>query len=379
MSKRDYYEVLGINKNATEDEIKKAYRKLAMEYHPDRNPDDKSAEEKFKEINEAYEVLSDSDKRERYDQYGHAGVDPNMGGGGFGGFGGFGGGGDYGDIFGDIFNMFGGGGYSQARSGPQKGSDIRVNINITFEEAAFGCEKKIKLNRKEKCSECGGTGAKAGSNVKTCDQCGGTGQVRVTQKSILGMMQTVRVCDKCHGEGTIIDSPCTKCGGSGVENLERQISIKIPAGVDTGSVLPLRGEGNIGYKGGKAGDVFVYINVKPHEIFKRQGTDVSITVPITYAQAALGDDIRVPTLEGQVKLKIPEGTQTGTTFKIKGKGIQSLNGYGKGNQFVTVNVEVPKKLNEKQKSALREFDKLTPSDSHELNKSFWAKVKENFK
>lgn len=377
MSKRDYYEVLGINKNATDEEIKKAYRKLAMQYHPDRNAGDKSAEEKFKEINEAYEVLNDSEKRERYDQYGHAGVDPNMGGGGFGGFGGFSGG-DYGDIFGDIFNMFGGGGFGQARNGPQKGSDIRVNINITFEEAAFGCEKKIKLTRKEKCSQCGGSGAKEGSNVKTCDRCGGSGQIRVTQKSILGMMQTVKVCDKCHGEGTIIDTPCTKCNGSGIENAERQITVKIPAGVDTGSVLPLRGEGNVGYKGGKTGDVYIYINVKAHEFFKRDGSDVYITVPITYAQAALGDEIKVPTLEGRVKLKIPEGTQTGTTFKIKGKGIQSINGFGKGSQFVTVNIEVPKKLNEKQKSALREFDKLTPSDSHEQHKSFWGKVKDKF-
>ncbi len=377
MSKRDYYEVLGINKNATDEEIKKAYRKLAMQYHPDRNAGDKSAEEKFKEINEAYEVLNDSEKRERYDQYGHAGVDPNMGGGGFGGFGGFSGG-DYGDIFGDIFNMFGGGGFSQTRNGPQKGSDIRVNINITFEEAAFGCEKKIKLTRKEKCSQCGGSGAKEGSNVKTCDRCGGSGQIRVTQKSILGMMQTVKVCDKCHGEGTIIDTPCMKCNGSGIENAERQITVKIPAGVDTGSVLPLRGEGNVGYKGGKTGDVYIYINVKAHEFFKREGSDVYISVPITYAQATLGDEIKVPTLEGRVKLKIPEGTQTGTTFKIKGKGIQSINGFGKGSQFVTVNIEVPKKLNEKQKSALREFDKLTPSESHEQHKSFWNKVKDKF-
>ena len=380
MSKRDYYEVLGISKSATDEDIKKAYRKMAMKYHPDTNQGDKDSEEKFKEVSEAYEVLSDADKRARYDQYGHAGVDPNMGGGGGigGGFGGGFGNGDFGDIFGDIFNMFGGGGggFSQhANNGPQKGSDLRVNLNISFEEAAFGCEKVIKMTRREKCGECGGTGAKPGSNVRTCDQCGGSGQVRVTQKSILGMMQSVKVCDKCHGEGTIIDTPCEKCHGSGFENVSRQITIKIPAGVDTGSVLPLRGEGNAGLKGGRNGDVYVYLNVKAHELYRREGADVYLDVPVTFAQLALGDEMRVPTLEGTVKLKIPEGTQSGTTFKIKGKGIQNLGGFGKGSQYVTVNVEVPKKLNEKQKSALREFDQTAPKESHEKTKHFWEKVK----
>ena len=381
MEKRDYYEVLGVDKNASSDELKKAYRKLAMQYHPDQNPDDKSAEEKFKEVNEAYEVLGDPEKRKQYDQFGHAAFDPNMGGGagGFGGFGGFNSG-DFGDIFGDIFNMFGGsgGGYGQAKAGPQRGSDLRVNLDITFEEAAFGCEKKIKLNRREKCTQCGGSGAKPGTKTKTCDKCGGTGQMRITQKSILGMMQTVKTCDKCHGEGVINESPCTKCGGTGTENIQRQITIKIPAGVDSGSVLPLRGEGNAGSKGGRSGDVYVYINVKPHALFKRQDNDVYVNIPITFAQASLGDEIKVPTLEGAVKLKIPEGTQTGTTFKLKGKGIQSVGGYGKGNQFVTVNLEVPKKLNEKQKSVLREFDALTKNENHEQSRGFWDKVKDIF-
>jgi molecular chaperone DnaJ len=376
MSKRDYYEVLGVDKNASEDDIKKAYRKLAMQYHPDQNPDDKEAEEKFKEINEAYEVLGDNEKRQRYDQFGHAGVDPNnMGGdGGFQGFSG----GDFGDIFGDIFNMFGGGGgggsFHQANNGPKKGSDIRVNLNIAFEEAAFGTEKKIKLTRREKCSVCGGTGAKPGTSTKTCDQCGGSGQVRVTQRSILGMMQTVKTCEKCGGTGKIIDTPCEKCNGSGYENATRQITIKIPAGVDTGSVLPLRGEGHAGYKGGPSGDVFVYINVKPHELFRREGSDVYLDVPVTFPQLALGTELKVPTLEGLVKLKIPEGTQNGTTFKLKNKGIRSLNGFGKGNQYVTVKLEVPQKLNAKQKEALRSYDGITPRDAHNENKRFWDQI-----
>ena len=376
MSKRDYYEVLGVDKNASQDEIKKAYRKLAMKYHPDQNQDNKEAEEKFKEINEAYEILTDAEKRQMYDQFGHAGVDPNANaGGGFGG--GFSGNGDFGDIFGDIFNMFGGGGgFSQGmNNAPRKGGDIKVNLSISFEEAAFGTEKKIKLSRREKCSKCDGTGANPGSNVTTCDKCGGSGQVRVTQKSIFGMMQTVQVCDKCQGEGTIIETPCTKCNGSGFEKVERQITIKIPAGVDTGSVLPLRGEGNAGSKGGRSGDLFIYIQVKSHELFKREGNDVYLEIPVTYAQLVLGDNVRVPTLEGQVKLKIPAGTQTGTTFKLKNKGIHALNGFGKGNQYVIVNVEIPKKLNENQKQALRTFAEGVSTENHEENKKFWEKVK----
>lgn len=375
-NKQDYYETLGVEKNATDDQIKKAYRKLAMKYHPDQNQGDKVAEEKFKEVNEAYEVLSDADKRAAYDRYGHAAFDQN---GGFGGQGGFNGGGfgDFGDIFGDIFNMFGGGGFSAQSRGPQKGSDLRVNLDLTFEEAAFGCEKKISLTRKETCPTCNGSKAKPGTGSHTCEKCGGTGQIRISQRTPFGVTQTVRPCDACGGSGEIIDEPCDNCGGSGAVNKKRTITVNIPAGVDTGSVLPLRGEGNCGTQGGRNGDIYVYINVKKHDLFEREDDDIYIDIPITFAQAALGDEIKVPTLEGTVKMKIPEGTQTGTTFKLKGKGIQSVNGFGKGNQYVTVNVEVPKKLTEKQKEALRAFDELTP-ESNTQSKGFWGKVKDLF-
>ena len=367
--------MLGVDKNSDADTIKKAYRKLAMQYHPDRNPGDKEAEEKFKEINEAYEVLSDSDKKARYDQFGHAGVDPNMGTGGSG----FEGcqGGDYSDIFGDIFNMFGGGfgGQSYSRNTSQKGGDIRVDMTLTFEEAAFGIEKKIKLNRRERCSECDGTGAKHGTSKKTCDKCGGSGQIRVSQKSILGMMQTVRQCDKCGGTGEIVTDPCSKCDGTGYEKNARTINVKIPAGVDSGSVLPLRGEGHAGSNGGRNGDVFIYITVKEHEFFEREDSDIYLTVPISFIDATLGTEIKIPTLDGKVKLKIPEGTQTGTVFKIKGKGIANLNGFGKGNQYVTVVVDIPKKLNMKQKDALRNFENVTTSNTFDNVDSFWKKVK----
>lgn len=382
-SKRDYYEVLGVDKSATPDAIKKAYRKLAMQYHPDRNPGDKEAEEKFKEINEAYEILSDEDKRSQYDQFGHAAFDQTAGGGYGGGFSGFTGfsGGDYSDIFGDIFNMFGGGssGFasSGSRNGPRKGADLRVNITLTFEEAAFGCEKKIKLTRKEKCTECGGTGAQKGTSAHTCPTCNGSGQVRTTQRSILGMVQSVRPCDTCGGTGEVIDSPCTHCGGTGLENVQRSISVKIPAGVDVGSVLPLRGEGNAGTKGGGNGDVYIVINnIKPHEYLVRDGVDVLLDAPISFVDAALGCELKVPTLEGTVKLKIPEGTQTGTVFKLKGKGIANINGYGKGDQYVTVNIEIPKKLSSKQKQLLKEFGETASSDGiFEKVKKFWDNIK----
>lgn len=378
MSKRDYYEVLGVDKNASADEIKKAYRKLAMKYHPDKNPGDKAAEEKFKELNEAYEILNNEDNRARYDQYGHAGFEQN-GGNPYSGFSGFSGG-DYSDIFGDIFNMFGGGGGfssngSSQRSGPKKGSDLRVNINISFEEAAFGCEKKIKMSRKETCSECSGSGAKKGTSPKTCPTCGGSGQIRVNQKSILGMMQTVRTCDTCGGSGTVIDSPCPKCSGTGSEKVVRQITVKIPAGVDTGSVLPLRGEGNAGTKGGRSGDVYIVINVKPHEYFVREGTDVRLDIPISFVDAALGCELKIPTLDGTVKLKIPEGTQNSTVFKLKNKGITNINGYGKGSQYVTVNVEIPTKLNSKQKAALKGFAETNNDETFQRTTSFWRNIK----
>lgn len=377
MAKRDYYEVLGVDKNAGEDELKKAYRKLAMKYHPDRNPDNKEeAEEKFKEANEAYEVLSNPDKRARYDQFGHAGVDPNgMGGAGGSGFGGFSGGG-FEDMFGDIFDMFGGGFSSSAtRKGPKKGRDLRINMNLSFEEAVFGCKKQIKINRKENCPTCNGTGAKNANDVKTCDKCGGTGQIRVSQRSMFGMVQTVKTCDKCNGEGKIVTNPCETCKGSGKVSKERTITVNIPSGVDNGSVLPLRGEGEAGSKGGKNGDIYIYINVKPHPYFKREGIDIYLNVPISFVQATLGDTLKIPTLDGSVNLKIPEGTQTGQTFKLKGKGINNINGYGKGNEYVTVNVEIPKKLNSEQKKALKAFANATNNATFEKTNSFWSKIK----
>ncbi|MCO8193934.1 MULTISPECIES: molecular chaperone DnaJ [Anaerofustis] len=379
MAKRDYYEVLGVDKSASEADIKKAYRKLAMKYHPDRNPGDKEAEEKFKEINEAYEVLSDADKKAKYDQFGHAAFDPNMGGGaGFGGAG-FGG---FEDMFGDIFGSMFGGGFSSGanrQNARQKGRDLRVNLSISFNDAIFGCKKEIKLKRTETCETCAGRGAVNDADIKTCETCHGTGQVRVTQQSLFGTVQTVKTCSECNGTGKKIIKPCPTCSGSGTVRKERVISIRIPAGVDTGSVLPLRGEGEAGKNGGPNGDVYIYITVKPHQIFTRDGSDIYCKIPITFVQAALGDHIMVPTVDGQVKLKIPEGTQSGQVFKLKNKGIQNANGFGKGNQYVEIKVEVPKNLTEKQKSKLREFGELSSDKNNEQNKSFWDKVKDNFK
>ena len=382
--KRDYYEVLGVDKNASADEIKKAYRKMAMKYHPDKNPGDKEAEEKFKEANEAYEVLSDETKRATYDQYGHAGMEGGFGG-GAGGFNGFGGGGVE-DIFSDIFSSFGGGfggfsgfgGGGSRRRGPSRGADMKISINLTFKEAAFGTEKKIKIKRKEACQTCHGTGAEPGSEAHTCDKCGGSGQIYIRQQTPFGTIQQNTVCDKCHGEGEIIDKPCHSCHGTGLEEKERTINIKIPAGVDNGSVLPLRGEGNTGARGGGKGDLFVYIYVKEDPIFKREENDVFFEIPITFAQAALGAELVVPTIDGKVKLRIPEGTQTGKVFRLKGKGIPSVNGRGRGDQYVTVRVEVPRKLNKKQKELLRSFDKATGNDNHQEGKNFWEKVKNAF-
>ncbi len=374
MSKRDYYEVLGIDRNATDADIKKAYRTLAKKYHPDLNPGDKEAERKFKEVNEAYEVLSNPEKKSRYDQFGHAGTDPN----GFGGFGsgGFGAGG-----FEDIFDMFFGGtgfGSSTRRRGPQKGADLRVDIELKFEEAVFGIDKEIEVIRREQCHTCGGTGAKPGTDVRTCGNCNGTGQVQYTQNTPLGRFVNVKTCDRCHGEGKIIDSPCTTCRGTGQEQRKRIIQINIPAGVDNGSVLPLRGEGEPGTKGGRPGDLYVYIHVTPHPIFTREGNDIFCEVPITFAQAALGAELMVPTLDGRVKYNIGEGTQTGTVFRLKGKGVPNVRGYGRGDQYVKVKVDVPKKLNKEQREALQKFAELSGEEVHEQTKSFFDKVKDVF-
>ncbi|WP_278320247.1 molecular chaperone DnaJ [Inediibacterium massiliense] len=375
MSKRDYYEVLGVDKGADQDSIKRAYRKMAMKYHPDRNPGDKEAEEKFKEANEAYEVLGDQNKRAKYDQFGHAGVDPNAQG-GFGGFGGFGAGG-FGDIFEDIFDMFGGG-FSGRRSGPQKGADLKYELGITFKEAAFGAKKEITIQRHENCSNCNGTGAKKGTNKKTCSKCNGSGEIRYATRTPLGQFVNVKPCDACNGEGSIIENPCPKCHGTGKELKNKKIQINIPAGVDTGSVIPLRGEGEPGEKGGPQGDLYIVLRVKPHEIFKRDGNDVICEIPITFVQAALGDELQVPTLDGQVKYKIPEGTQSGTIFRMKGKGIPNVRGYGRGDLYIKIIVEVPKKLNDKQKELLKKFADVMGEDVHEQRKTFFDKVKEVF-
>ncbi|MDR5657971.1 molecular chaperone DnaJ [Serpentinicella sp. ANB-PHB4] len=375
MSKRDFYEVLGVDRNAAPDEIKRAYRKLAMKYHPDKNKGDQTAETKFKEINEAYEVLGDQEKKQRYDQFGHAGVNGN----GASGFEGFGGGG-FEDIFGDIFDIFGGGGFSSSRRqrGPRKGADVKYEQSITFEEAAFGVEKTIKFHKEEDCKDCNGSGAASGSTSKTCPDCNGKGEVRFAQRTPLGQIVNVRPCTKCAGEGKIIEKPCPKCNGKGTERKLKSIKVKIPAGVDTGSVISIRGEGELGQQGGPPGDLYVVINVMPHKIFERDGLNVYCEIPITFAQAVLGDELEVPTLEGRVKYKIPEGTQTGTIFRLKSKGISSPRNYGKGDQFVKVVVEVPKKLTEKQKDIIKQFASEGGEDIHEQRKTFFDKVKDVF-
>ena len=371
--KRDFYEVLGVSRSATDDEIKKAYRKLAKKYHPDLNPDDNSAEQKFKEVSEAYEILSDKEKRSRYDQFGHAGVDPNFGaGGGAGGFGGFGGF-DMGDIFGDIFGGgFGGfGGRSSARRGPQRGSDLNTDVSISFEEAVFGCEKEINLYRIETCPDCSGSGAKPGTEVTTCSVCGGRGQVTTTQRTILGNMQTVTTCSACGGKGKVAKEPCSKCAGKGRVKKSRKIKVKIPAGIDNGQTISLSGQGNAGELGAPSGDLYVSVYVKPSQMFERSGFDVSYKMDISFAEAALGATLEVPTLDGKVKYEIPEGTQPGTVFRFKGKGVPYLKRSGRGDQYVVVNVVVPKKLSNKQKELLKEFAGMT--NGKEKSKGFFDK------
>ncbi len=358
--KRDYYEVLGVSKGASDDEIKKAYRKLAKKYHPDMNPGDKEAEAKFKEVNEAYSVLSDEQKRARYDQFGHAGVDPNYGAGGPGGpFGGF----DMGDIdLGDIFgSFFGGGGFGgfggggARRNGPQKGESLRANLTITFEEAAFGCEKEINLNRTEECDECHGSGCQPGTTAETCPDCRGTGVVRVQQRTGGFAFSSTAACTRCRGTGKIIHSPCKSCGGNGSVKKSKRITVTIPAGIDDGQAVSLRGQGNAGKNGGPAGDLIVGVRVKPHPQFRRDGTTVLYEQPVSFFQAAMGAELEIPTIDGKVKYTLPAGTQTGTTFRLRGKGIPELRGRGRGDQYVTIRVQVPTSLNSEQKEALRAF------------------------
>ncbi|MBQ7975328.1 MAG: molecular chaperone DnaJ [Clostridia bacterium] len=371
--KRDYYEVLGVSKGASDDELKKAYRKVAKKYHPDLHPNDKEAEEKFKEVNEAYAVLSDSEKRSRYDQFGHAGVDPNFGaGGGAGGFGGF----DFGDIFGDIFGGgFGGFGGSR-RNGPVRGNDVRQMVDITFEEAAFGVKKKLSITKMENCTTCGGSGAKPGTSPATCGRCGGTGQVKTQVRTPLGYMTNVGTCPECGGTGKIIKEPCRDCRGTGKIRKNSVIEIDIPAGIDNGQTIQITGKGEPGERGGPHGDLLVTVRVKAHPLFVREGYNVFIDMPITFVQAALGATVKVPTLDGAVEYDIPEGTQSETTFKLRGKGIPYLRSKARGDQYVKVRVEVPSNLSSKQKELLREFDE---DKNYKQKKSFMDKAKNFFK
>lgn len=372
MSKRDYYEVLGIGKGASETEIKKAFRKLARQYHPDVNPGDKDSEAKFKEINEAYEVLSDSQRKAQYDQFGHAA----FGQGAEGGFGGFGGGGDFG--FGDIFDMFFGGGGGQRRNGPVKGADLRYNMEMTFEEAAFGLEKDINIPRNEKCGKCDGTGAAPGSSPKTCPRCNGAGQIQYTQSTPFGRFVQSRVCDQCNGAGKIVEKPCSDCGGAGTVRKVRTIHVSIPGGVDTGSRVRVTGEGEPGDRNGPHGDLYIYIKIKPHKFYHREGNDVITEMKISFPQAALGDELEVPTLDGKVSLKVPEGTQSGTFFRLRGKGIPDVHGRGRGDQHVKITVVTPGKLDERQKNILRQFADTLGENPAGVEKGFFEKVKDAF-
>ena len=379
--KRDYYEVLGLSKGASEDELKQAFRKLSRKYHPDFNPGDKEAEEKFKEINEAYEVLSDPDKKSRYDQFGHAGVDPSYGGGGFGG--GFSGGfGDMGDIS-DIFSSFFGGGFgSSSRSNPnapRRGQDIQTNVNISFMEACSGKKVDLNINRMERCSDCNGTGAESGSSPDTCPECHGTGQVKVTQRTPFGMISTNKACTRCGGKGRIISNPCHKCHGNGRVNVAKNITVDIPAGIDDEQTIRVSGQGHGGINGGPSGDLHVTVSVRPDAIFERDGFDVHTEMPITFVQAALGAEVTVPTIDGTVKYNIPEGTQPGTVFRFKGKGIKKLGRSDRGNQFVHITIEVPSNLTKKQKDLLREFDgSLDEDKNYKKRNNFFDKIKQAF-
>jgi chaperone protein DnaJ len=377
--KRDYYEVLGVERNATDQDIKRAYRRLAKKYHPDVNPGDKEAEAKFKEASEAYAVLSDEEKRAKYDQFGHSAFEGA--GGGDGGFGGFGGFGDMGDIFGDIFgDLFGGGSGRRTKNGPTRGQDVQSSLDITFTEAAFGCKKNVELWVFDNCDQCNGTGAKAGTKPETCPNCHGSGQMRVQQQTMFGAMTSVRTCSTCGGTGKIIKEKCTRCNGGGRIKVKKTFEVNIPAGIDTGQSIRMSGKGEPGAQGGPNGDLFITVTIRPHPFFSRQGYDVYCSVPISFAQAALGDELEIPTIDGKAQYTIEEGTQTGTRFRLRGKGIPYLrNSNQRGDQYVTVNVEVPKKLNDKQKELLRQFaSAMGEDDVHGQKKSFFQKMKDAF-
>ena len=373
MSKRDYYEVLGIDKNASKDDIRKAYRKLARKYHPDVNKEE-GAEEKFKEVKEAYEVLKDDQKRAQYDQFGHAGPS----GGGFGGFGG--GAGDF-SGFGDIFDMFfGGGGRSRDPNAPRQGADLQYTIVLDFEEAIFGKETEISIPKEEECDTCHGSGAKPGSKMETCSHCQGSGQLNTEQNTPFGRVVNRRVCHYCQGTGKIIPDKCTTCRGTGRVKKQRKIKVSIPAGIDEGQQIRVSGKGEAGINGGPAGDLFVVIQVRSHDFFEREGDNIYCELPLTYTQAALGDEIEVPTVHGNVMLKVPAGTQTGKVFRLKGKGAPNVRGYGQGDQHVQVKIITPTKLTERQKELLREFNEIGGNDAiDEQGDSFFQRFKKAFK
>ena len=387
--KRDYYEVLGLKKGASEDEIKSAFRKMALKYHPDRNAGDKEAEEKFKEVNEAYSVLSDPDKKSKYDRFGHAGVDPNagFGGGGFGGFGGFdfgGGGGAWHGTFDDIFDMFGGafgggfGGRTARKTGPQRGRDLQRNVTIEFDEAAFGVKKEISVTKLVKCKTCSGEGTAKGTSKRTCSKCNGTGTVTTVQSTAFGQFQNTRACPDCKGQGFIIDTPCPDCKGEGAVKKTIKINVDIPAGVDTGSVIPIKGQGEPGANNGPAGDLYIVIDVKPHKLFKRSGADLYLNVPISFDQAALGAEITVPTLENKVMYKVPAGTQPNTVLRLKGKGVKNVRTGKPGDLYVEVSLEVPTKLNSKQRKSIEEMAEVVDKSCYQEKTGFAQKLKDLF-
>lgn len=378
-TKRDYYEVLGVAKGCSDDDLKKAYRQMAKKYHPDLNPGDKEAEARFKEVNEAYAVLSDSDKRKKYDQFGHAGVDSN-----FGGSGGFSSGGfDFGDI-GDIFDSFFGGGFggfggstrTRNPNGPIRGNNINIEVSMDFLEAAKGCKKEINFSRLVKCETCDGSGAAKGTTPETCPDCHGSGRVQVQQRTPFGVVQSMKTCSKCSGTGKIVKDPCTNCKGAGRVRKNVKLEVNVPAGIDNGQTFVLREQGDHGINGGPKGDVNVTANVRPDQLFERDGFDVWCDIPITFPQAVLGDEVTVPTIDGKVKYNIPEGTQPGTVFRLRNKGVPYVNGRGRGDQYVKVNIEVPTNLSAKQKEALKEFEDMSSDKNYRKRKSFIDRLKD---